>query len=49
MAGAARTDRDVPREAVFCAASGSSTSKNSQFRIAMITCRLATLFSELPP
>src|SRR5437867_6578404 len=33
----------------FCAAAGRSTSKNSQLRIAMITCRFATLFSELPP
>src|SRR5215470_8095612 len=33
----------------FCAPAGSSTSKNSQFLMAMITWRLATLLSELPP
>src|SRR5262249_12310553 len=33
----------------FSAAAGRSTSKNSQLRMAMITCRLATLLSELPP
>src|SRR3546814_1050421 len=33
----------------FCAASGSNTSKNSEFGIAHIRCRLATLLSELPP
>ena len=33
----------------FCASAGSSTSKNSQLRIAIITWRLATLLSELPP
>src|SRR4029077_12411577 len=33
----------------FCAASGSRTSKNSVFLSEAMTCRLATLFSELPP
>src|SRR5229473_1176610 len=33
----------------FCASAGRSTSKNSQFRMAIATCRLATLLSELPP
>src|SRR5579875_2646257 len=33
----------------FCIASGSRTSKYSQFRMARMTCRLATLFRELPP
>ena len=43
-----RVDLDVLGEAVFWAA-GNSTSKNSQFLMAMMTWRFATLLSELPP
>ena len=40
---------DVLGQAVLLGLPGSSTSKNSQFLMAMITWRFATLFSELPP